>query len=86
MKQQDLSVRGLARKIDPLNVERARRNLHRWLDEGMTPHRASRAEVAVALGLSEDELEDDDEESDPVADLTNALRRFLVDELAKAAA
>jgi hypothetical protein len=59
---QDLTIRGLARRMDPDNLNRARRNLHRWLDEGISPSMASRAEVAVALGIAEVELSDDDEE------------------------
>lgn len=54
MKQQGLSVRGLARRMDPANLNRARRNLHRWLDEGIVPGRSSREELAVALGLPVD--------------------------------
>jgi transcriptional regulator with XRE-family HTH domain len=57
MKAQGLSVRGLARKIDPENLDRVRRNLHRWLDEGILPSRSSREEVALALGISVDVLE-----------------------------
>lgn len=76
MARQSLSVRGLARKMDPLNVDRARRNLHRWLDEGIAPGRASRAEVAGALGIEAHELtEAEDEESHQVASLT--LDEFL---------
>lgn len=54
MRKQDLSIRALARKMDPENLNRARRNLHRWLDEGIVPGRASREELAVALGLPVD--------------------------------
>ncbi len=78
MAAQSLSVRGLARRMDPQNVDRARRNLHRWLDEGITPHRASIAEIATALGLEADELSaDDDEESDPMAALMIAIQRVV---------
>ena len=56
MKQQNLSVRGLARRMDPENLNRARRNLHRWLDEGTVPGRASREELAAALGIPASEL------------------------------
>lgn len=51
MKRQDISIRGLARKMDPENLNRARRNLHRWLDEGIVPGRASRDDLAAALGI-----------------------------------
>lgn len=75
MGTQGLSVRGLARKIDPNNVDRVRRNLHRWLDQGLSPHRASRREVAVALGLDEHALDDDEEDALPTYhDLIEALR------------
>lgn len=78
MAVQKLSVRGLARRMDPENVDRARRNLHRWLDEGITPGRASRSEVAAALGIKAHELvEDDEEESDMSMHLLHALRRFV---------
>src|SRR5689334_238052 len=75
IQRQNLTIKGLARRIDPKNVNRARRNLHRWLDEGIDPSKASRREVAVALGLAEDAL-DDDEESDMAAALVEALRPF----------
>ena len=78
MQNQGLSVRGLARRMDPQNIDRARRNLHRWLDEGIRPGRTSRREVAVALGIEQAALEgDDDEESDPVAALMTALLRVI---------
>lgn len=60
MAAQGLSVRGLARRIDPENIDRARRNLHRWFDDGMTPVPASRRKVAVALGLDEHALDGDE--------------------------
>lgn len=64
--------------MDPANVDRARRNLHRWLDEGITPGRASRLAVSMALGIEAQELDgDDDEESDPVTDLMVALLRVI---------
>jgi hypothetical protein len=84
MSAQQLSVRGLARRMDPINVDRARRNLHRWLDEGIKPGRASRREVATALRIEAAELEDD-EESDPVAVLVAAFRQIMRDEIRRAA-
>lgn len=81
---QRLSIRALAKRIDPHNVERARRNLHRWLDEGIAPSVVGRAEVADALGIPVAELdgdEDDEEEDDAVAALMSALRRVVRDEL-----
>lgn len=62
MEEQGLSVRGLARRMDPSNVERARRNLHRWLDEGIAPNRASRREIASALGVDSESLSGADDE------------------------
>lgn len=63
MASQELSVRALARRMDPANLNRARRNLHRWLDGGITPGRASRVAVAEALGLPEGELDDEEDEA-----------------------
>ena len=77
MDAQSLSVRALARRIDPANLDRARRNLHRWLDEGMSPSRTSRVGVARALGIDPSELEDDDEESDPLDALANAIKALV---------
>lgn len=81
MGRQNLSIRGLARKIDPANVDRARRNIHRWLDEGIVPHRSSRREVAVALGLDEHSLDDDDEEADLAVVLLKSLRALVREEM-----
>lgn len=84
MKTQGLSIKGLARRMDPENVERARRNLHRWLDEGISPNRQSRREIADALGVDAPSLDgDDDEESDPVKDLMRALERWVDDKFAR---
>lgn len=77
MLQQRLSVRALARRIDPINLDRARRNLHRWLDEGIAPGRNSRADVARALGIDAAELDEDDEEADPVAALVKAIKALV---------
>jgi hypothetical protein len=57
MDAQSLSMRGLARRIDPDNVERARRNLIRWMHGGIQPGRNNRIEVARALGINPEELE-----------------------------
>lgn len=85
MAHQALSIRGLARRMDPANVDRARRNLHRWLDEGIRPSRTSRAEVAAALGIESAALEDDDEESDLVGALMAIIRSLVRDEVRAAA-
>lgn len=87
---QELSIRALARRIDPANVDRARRNLHRWLDEGIQPSAASRVAVAHALGVPTEEVTDDeDEEDDPAVSLDALLRlrirQILREETASAA-
>jgi hypothetical protein len=74
MREQSLSVRGLARRMDPQNVDRARRNLHRWLDEGISPNRASVSDIATALGIDEGDLDEEDEL--PLA-LDTMLRSYL---------
>lgn len=76
MDAQRLSTRALARRIDPANVDRARRNLIRWLHEGISPSRSSRADVARALGINASDLEDD-EEADPVAALAAVIRALV---------
>ena len=75
MDAQRLSMRGLARRLDPENVERARRNLIRWYYEGIKPGRRNRLDVARVLGIDPAELEDDDEEGDPLAALDAFLRQ-----------
>ena len=77
MDTQRLSMRGLARRIDPGNIERARRNLIRWIHGGITPGRNSRNDVARALGIDPSELEDDDEETDLAAVLEAFLDRRI---------
>jgi hypothetical protein len=77
MDAQRLSMRGLARRIDPDNVERARRNLIRWMHEGIQPGRTARIDVARALGIDHAELEDDDEEADPMVVLFNAVKAVV---------
>lgn len=74
MREQGLSIRGLARLMDPNNVDRARRNLHRWLDEGISPNRASVVEIADALGVDADEL---DEEGELSVAFERMLRSYL---------
>jgi hypothetical protein len=76
MDAQQLSMRGLARRIDPDNIERARRNLIRWIHQGIQPSRANRLDVARALGIDPGELEDD-KEADPLTDLANAVRALV---------
>lgn len=82
------SIRSLAKVMGRGSEARAatyRRSLFKWLAEGEpNPTRESRAMVADALGLEASELADDDEESDPVAVLMNALRAVVRDELSRA--
>lgn len=88
MVAQQLSVRALARRMDPNNLDRARRNLHRWLDEGIAPSRSSRREVAEALGLEPSALDEDDEESSMSLDelLRRHVAKLVRDALAEAVA
>lgn len=75
------SIRSLARTMANGDASRAdtyKRSLFKWMANGEpAPSAASRALVARALGVEPSELEDDDEESDPVADLMQALNRFV---------
>lgn len=82
-----MSIRGLARTIDPQNPEVARRNLARWIGGYNNPSRLNRIAVAEALGLPADTfLPDDDEEEDPLVALMGALRRVVREEMAASAA
>lgn len=56
LRQAGVSVRALSRRLRPDNPEDARRNLNRWLHEGILPRSEQRVEVARALGLQEDAL------------------------------
>jgi hypothetical protein len=78
IRAQNLSIRGLARRIDPEQLNRARRNLHRWLDEGIVPSTASRVVVAHALGIPTEELTDDEDDEDDPAMSLDALLRIRV--------
>jgi hypothetical protein len=75
------SIRGLARTMangDQSRADAYKRSLFKWMANGApTPSPSSRALVAQALGIDASELDEDDEESDPVADLMNALSRFV---------
>lgn len=87
LSRQNLSIRKLARRIDPKNPEVARRNLSRWI-AGTKPTGASRALVADALGVDmsyfdEDDEEDDSEMSDLVRALLNRIDRKVEEELDK---
>jgi transcriptional regulator with XRE-family HTH domain len=79
--RQRISIRKLARDIDPARPEVARRNLARWIGGYNSPSRLSRIAVAEALGIpAEALLEDDDEEADPLVALMSAIRRVVRDE------
>lgn len=73
------SIRGLARAMangDPSRAETFKRSLHRWMADGEPqPTPSSRAIVARALGVDATELEEDDEEADPVSSFDDLLRR-----------
>lgn len=65
--RQNLSVRALARRMQPDNPEPMRRNIARWLsplpDSSVNPSTASAHAAASSLGVSvETLLPDDDEE------------------------
>lgn len=80
LKRQGLGIRTLARRMDPEHPERARRNLNRWLHEGIRPSPANRIAVAVALGIREDEFssdEDDEEDAELHAALAQLTRVLL---------
>lgn len=62
-----VSVRGLARTINPLSPETARSNLMRWLRGSHEPSRISRRAVAEALGLPADFFEDTVDDGEPRA-------------------
>jgi len=77
-----MSIRKLARTLDPQNPEVARRNLARWIGGYNQPSRINRIAVAEALGLQREALlSADDEEDDPLVALMAALRRVVRDEL-----
>lgn len=65
LEDQKLGVRTLARRRDPQNVDRERRNLHRWLAAEHFPTLPVRRQLAVDLGVdaSEFEVETDDAEA-----------------------
>jgi transcriptional regulator with XRE-family HTH domain len=76
--RQNISIRALARRIDPDDIERGRRNIHRWLaDSPVTPSPASRRAVEEALGLPVEALEDDEDEEAADMELARDLLLFL---------
>lgn len=83
-------VRTLAKRMDPANVEVARRAVNRIIHEGSLPSDPTCAALARGLDIPERDVpeaersssDDDDEESDPVAALMNVLRRVVREEMA----
>jgi hypothetical protein len=71
----DTSIRALARKWRPGDPETARRSLIRYLQNGIVPNAATRAELAEALGCTNGALEPDDEEDEPA--MREAYRLFV---------
>lgn len=79
-----MSIRALARVLDPQRPDVARRNLARWIGGYNQPSRIHRVAVAEALGLPPEHFfDDDDEEADPVVDLMKVIRRVVREELAR---
>lgn len=74
----DVSVRGLARRLDPENPEAPRRQLNRIL-AGRKPRPDTREKIAAALGVPRQviEGEDEDEEEDPLAVLLVRVQKLL---------
>src|SRR5688500_10172956 len=80
------SIRSLARSMNPDNPEDAKRDLLRWFKaDGPVPGPRSRRRVETGLGVEAGTLDDDDEESDPVAALMDALRAVVRAEVKSAA-
>lgn len=82
LNRQNRSLRSLAKTLAPEQPEQMRRNLSRWIGGHNQPTPAHRRGVAVALGLSPDYFDPDDEEDDQVMDvLTFALRQMVRQEV-----
>jgi transcriptional regulator with XRE-family HTH domain len=80
--RQDMSIRELARRLDPDNPQHTRRALHKWIAaDPPAPSKASRARVAGALGLDPAHFEEEDDEEDHqlARDLLALLRRVVSD-------
>lgn len=78
----EVSIRELARRLDPEKPENARRTVTRWVTGGSKPTRENRRAAAVALGL-EPAAFDDEEDSELVDELHYALRRIVQSEFAR---
>lgn len=85
--RRDVSVRELARRMQPGNPEPMRRNVARWLsplpDSAVSPSGASVVAVAEALGCPADELADDEEDLDVYAPLARAVQEAVRAEIAR---
>ena len=82
--QRGMSIRKLARTMNPNTPEQARRNLARWIGGYNQPSRIQLVALCEALGVPlETFADDDDEEADPVVALMAAIRRVVRDELAR---
>lgn len=64
LERQNLSIRKLARRMNPDKPEIARRALAKWI-AGTRPSPASRMLVADALGVAASTFEDSDDSEDP---------------------
>lgn len=70
MARQQVSVRELARRINPRDPEASRRTIARWLtptDAAVNPSRASVRAVAAALGVDPSELVDEEDSDMPLS-------------------
>lgn len=77
-------VRATARLLDPVDPERGKRNLNRWLAGKVLPSSASRDRLCVALGVTRDELplpSDADEDEPVAAELAEWLESLSFEEL-----
>jgi transcriptional regulator with XRE-family HTH domain len=86
--RQDISVRALARRMQPGDSEAMRRNIARWLspkDTAVNPSRASVRAVAEALGVPAEALmeEEDEEAAQMYAPLVHAVREIVRSELSR---
>jgi hypothetical protein len=75
LEERNMSNRGLAKLIDPENVESARRTIRKWLKGQQTATRASRDNVTDVLGLERGALDPDDEEESLYRALVSSLNR-----------
>lgn len=91
--RQHVSNRELARRLDPVDPERARRSIARWLaprNRAVTPSRPNVVALATALGVRPEDLkpDEDDEEADlsiQLAQVIGALVRAQVKRLEESA-